>query len=84
MFTGCISVKMDVKKNGSCETTFTIDLSQVGGMVSKNDVKDTIEDSIEGINNSAGKKIAKLKSFKEDKKKETITAVISISDIKDE
>jgi hypothetical protein len=51
--------------------------------VSTKDIKNAIEQSVESINDTADKNIAKLKSVKENKSKKTITAVININDIND-
>ena len=67
MLTGCLSIDMKVGKNGSLDMTYTIDTSQTQGMMSFKD--------------SADKKIAKLKSVKENKSKKTVTAIITVSDI---
>lgn len=81
MLTGCLAVEMKVNNDGSCDVTYTIDISQLGGMMSKNDVEKAIKESVDDMNDRAGKKIAKLKSVKENKKEETITASISINDL---
>ena len=81
MLTGCLSVEMKISSNGSCEMIYTIDTSELGGMMSKSDLENTIQQSVDSINTTAGKKIAKLKSVKEDEKKQTITASISITDL---
>ncbi len=81
MLTGCLSIDMKVGKNGSLDMTYTIDTSQTQGMMSFNDIEKAIEESVDGINDTADKKIAKLKSVKENKGKKTVTAVVNISDI---
>ncbi|MCX7773022.1 MAG: hypothetical protein N2376_07920 [Clostridia bacterium] len=81
MLAGCVSINMKVNSNGSCDVTYVIDTSQLNGMMNKSDIEKQAKDSIDKMNESAGKKIAKLKSIKEDKKKQTITAIISVSDI---
>lgn len=81
--TGCLSVDLKVGKNGSMDVTYTIDTSKTGGMMSTKDIKNAIEQSVESINSTADKNIAKLKSVKENKSKKTITAVINIKDIND-
>lgn len=81
MLTGCLSIDMNVKKNGSVDITYTIDASQLQGLISTEDIKQTIEESVDDINDTAGKKIAKLKSVKE--KNGTITAILNVSDIND-
>ncbi|MGI6084882.1 MAG: hypothetical protein ACOYIF_05490 [Acetivibrionales bacterium] len=81
MLTGCLSVDMKVKKNGSLDMTYTIDISQTQGMMPTKDIEKAIEDSVDDINDRAGKKIAKLKNVKTSKK--NITASVSISDIND-
>jgi len=81
VLTGCLSIDMKVGRNGSLDMTYTIDTSQTQGMVSFKDIEKIIEDSVNGMNDSAGKKVAKLKSVKENKGKKTVTAKISVSDI---
>lgn len=81
MLTGCLSIDMKVGKNGSLDMTYTIDTSQTQGMMSFKDIEKAIEDSVDGMNDSADKKIAKLKSVKENKSKKTVTAIITVSDI---
>jgi energy-coupling factor transporter transmembrane protein EcfT len=81
MLTGCISITMKVNGNGSCDLTYTIDTSMTEGIFDKTYIEESIKDGIDDMNDEAGKKIAKLKSFKENKGKKTITATISISDI---
>jgi hypothetical protein len=70
---------MNVKSNESLEMTYTIDTSQTQGLLSFSDIKQTIEESVDGMNETAGKKIATLKSVKENKK--NVTASIQITDI---
>lgn len=81
MLTGCLSIDMKVNKNGSLEMTYTIDTSQMQGMMSNEDIEKAIEDSVDDMNNSADKKIAKLKDIKTNKSKKTMTAIINITDI---
>lgn len=81
MLTSCLSIDMKVAKNGSLDMTYTVDTSQLQGMMSFNDIEKAIEDSVDGMNDSADKKIAKLKSIKENKKKKTVTAIINVKDI---
>ncbi len=81
MLTGCLSVDMKVNKNGSLDMTYTIDTTQTQGMMSFKEVEKAIEESVDGMNDTADKKIAKLKSVKENKSKKTITAVINVTDI---
>lgn len=81
MFTGCLSVDMKVSKNGSLDMTYTIDTSQLQGMMSFEDIEAAVEESINNMNDSSDKKIAKLKSIKENKGKKIITAIIEVSDI---
>lgn len=81
MLTGCLSIDMKVNKNGSMDMTYTIDTSQTQGMVSFNDIEKAIQDSVDGMNEFADKKVAKLKSVKENKSKKTVTAIINVSDI---
>lgn len=81
VLSGCIAVEMKVNANGSCDMTYTIDTSAFEGMMTVDDVEQTIKDSVDEINTNAGKDIAKLKGIKEDKKKSTLTATISISDL---
>ena len=81
MLTGCLSIDMKVGKNGSLDMTYTIDTSQTQGMMSFKDIEKAIEESVDGMNDTADKKIAKLKSVKENKSKKTVTAEITVSDI---
>ncbi len=81
LLTGCLSIDMNVKSNGSMDMTYTIDTSQTQGMVSFNDIEKAIQDSVDGMNEFADKKVAKLKSVKENKSKKTVTAIINVSDI---
>lgn len=81
MLTGCLSIDMKVNKNGSMDMTYTIDTSQTQGMVSFNDIEKAIQDSVDGMNEFADKKVTKLKSVKENKSKKTVTAIINVSDI---
>ena len=75
MLTGCLTVDMKVNKNGSVDMTYTIDTSQTQGMMSFKDIEKAIEESVDGMNATDDKKIAKLKSVKENKNKETVTAI---------
>ncbi|NLX64926.1 MAG: hypothetical protein GX022_09180 [Clostridiaceae bacterium] len=79
VLTGCLSFDMKVGKNGSLDMTFTIDTSK--GMMSFKEIEKAIEDSVDNMNDFAGKNVAKLKSVKEDKDKKIVTAKISVSDI---
>ena len=81
MLTGCLSIDMKVGKNGSLDMTYTIDTSQTQGMMSFKDIEKAIEDSVEGMNDTAGKKIAKLKGVKENKGKKPVTATVNVTDI---
>ncbi|MDI9514782.1 MAG: hypothetical protein GX384_08065 [Clostridiaceae bacterium] len=81
MLTGCLAVKLKVNADGSCDVTYTIDISQLQGLLSKKDVEDSIKESVEDMNRTAGKTIAKLINVKENKKDKTITASISITDL---
>ena len=81
MLTGCLTVDMKVNKNGSVDMTYTIDTSQTQGMMSFKDIEKAIEESVDGMNATDDKKIAKLKSVKENKNKETVTAIINVTDI---
>jgi len=81
ILTGCITIELDVKRNGSCEATYVFDVSKMGGMVSRSDLREEIEKSLGDMNEAAGKKVARLKSVKEDKKNGTITAIITVNDI---
>lgn len=81
MLTGCLSIDMKVNKNGSMDMTYTIDTSQTQGMMSFKDIEKAIQDSVDGMNDFADKKVAKLKSVKENKSKKTVTAIINVYDI---
>lgn len=81
MLTGCLSIDMKVGKNGSLDLTYTIDTTQTQGMMSFKEIEKAIEDSVDSMNDTADKKVAKLKSVKENKGKKTITAIISVTDI---
>jgi len=39
ILTGCITIELDVKRNGSCEATYVFDVSKMGGMVSRSDLR---------------------------------------------
>ncbi len=73
---GCIRIEMKVHKDGSCDLKYEI---RTEGMVGSGEVKKQLESSIDEANKEAGKKIAKLKSFKE--KDGVITADIRLEDI---
>lgn len=81
MLTGCLSIDMKVSKNGSLDMTYTIDTTQTQEIMSFKDIEKAIKDSVDGMNDTADKKIAKLKSVKENKSKKTITAIINVTDI---
>lgn len=81
MLTGCLAVELKVNNDGSCDVTYTIDISQLQGLMSKSDVEKSIKESVEDMNRTAGKTIAKLKNVKENKKEKTITASISIANL---
>ena len=68
MLTGCLAVELKVNNDGSCDVTYTIDISQLQGLMSKSDVEKSIKESVEDMNRTAGKTIAKLKNVKENKK----------------
>lgn len=76
LLTGCISIEMKVKNNGSCDLKYEI---KTEGMVGLAEVKKQLQSSIDEANESAGKDVAKLKNVKE--KDGTITANISISNV---
>lgn len=77
--TGCISIEMKVNKNGSCDLKYEIRIEGMG--IDAGEVKDQLETSIDEANKYAGKKVVKLKSFKE--KDGVITANISATNISD-
>lgn len=81
MLTGCLEVEMKVNSDGSCDVTCIIDVSQLEGMMSESDVENAIQESVENINDTAGKTIAKLISVKENRKEGTMTATISITNL---
>lgn len=81
LMSGCLAIEMKINPNGSCDMTYTIDMSQLEGMMTKEQLEDSIKQSVTDMNDEAGKEIAKLKGIKEDKKKETLSATISITDL---
>jgi hypothetical protein len=76
LLTGCVSIEMKVKKNGSCDLKYEI---RTEGMVRLSDVKKQLQNSIDEANENAGRNVAKLKDVKE--KDGTVTAKISISNV---
>lgn len=81
MLTGCLSVDMKINKNGSMDLAYIIDLSVTQGLLARSDIEEAIKESVDDMNDKAGKEIAKLKSVKENKGKKTLTATIHVSDI---
>lgn len=81
--TGCLSIEMNVKKNGGLEMCYIIDTEATGNLLPVEDIKEAITASVDDINDTAGKTVASLKSVKENKGKQTITAIIDIKDIND-
>jgi hypothetical protein len=76
LLTGCISIEMKVNNDGSCDIKYEI---RTEGMVSLKEIEDQLKSGIEETNDTAGKKVAKLKSVKE--KDGTVTAEISVSNV---
>lgn len=89
LLTGCLEVEMKINANGSCQLTYVIDMKAIeelgggslGDEYSPEQMEESFKESIEAMNDEAGKKIASLKSYKYDKGKKKITAVMTISDI---
>ena len=81
MLTGCLSIDIKVNKNGSLDMTYTINTSQTESLMPADDIEKAIKESVDDMNGKAKKKIVKLKDIKQDKKKKTITAKLTVSDI---
>ncbi len=81
MLTGCLSIDIKVNKNGSLDMTYTINTAQTESIMPAGDIEKAIKESVDDMNGKADKKIVKLKDIKQDKKKKTITAKITVSDI---
>lgn len=83
MLSGCIEVEMKVNKDGSCDMSYTIDLEQFDGMMTREDLEVAIEESVNDMNKTAGKEITVLKDTIYDEDEDTLTAVITITNIND-
>ena len=81
LLSGCISMELKVNKDGSCEAAYIIDASQFDGFLTVDQIEESFKQSVEETNTKAGKTVAVLKSVKENKKDDTITVTVSISDI---
>jgi len=81
LLSGCITVELKVNRDGSCEVTYIIDTSSLGGLITAEQVEESLRQSVEEANTRAGKTVAVLKSVKEDKKNDTITALVTCSDL---
>ena len=79
--TGCLSIEMNVKKNGGLDLVYIIDTSKTEGLISADDIKSTIEETVNAMNSGSDKKVAVLKGVKENKNKKNITATINVKDI---
>lgn len=81
LLSGCISLEVKLNRDGSCDVTYIIDTSSFQGMQSASDVERTVLESVDEINSTAGKNVARLKGIRENKKEKRITATISISNV---